>query len=162
MQGLDFVTHVNQPSWSCVYMRIHGIDQFAHGVVNHLSVDAWCCVWRVDQRHVFSAVLQARQAPTTAMVDFRCPVRLQTQVTGEEAGIDSVGDDFIKEAEIWFASSDLRFWFVSQLSDMYQISGMFDVEVIDASSVRACAREKDDWQWHLMWHSMFCWFQSLV
>ena len=48
----------------------------------------------------FFAVLQARQAPTTAMVDFRCPVRLQTQVTGEEAGIDSVGDDFIKDAEI--------------------------------------------------------------
>ena len=40
------------------------------------------------------------QAPTTAMVDCRCPVRLQTQVTGEDAGTDSVGDDFIKEAEI--------------------------------------------------------------
>ena len=49
---------------------------------------------------MFSAVLQARQAPTTAMVDFRCPVRLQTQVTGEEAGTDSVGDYFITEAEI--------------------------------------------------------------
>ena len=39
-------------------------------------------------------------APTTAMVDNRCPVRLQTQVTGEDAGTDSVGDDFIKEAKV--------------------------------------------------------------
>ena len=39
-------------------------------------------------------------APTTTMVDNRCPVRLQTQVTGEDAGTDSVGGDFIKEAEI--------------------------------------------------------------
>ena len=48
----------------------------------------------------FPSVLQARLVPTTAMVDCRCPVRLQTQVTGEDAGTDSVGDDFIKEAEI--------------------------------------------------------------
>ena len=40
MQGQDIVTHLNQRSKSCVYMRIHGIDQFTHGVVNHLSVDA--------------------------------------------------------------------------------------------------------------------------
>ena len=39
-------------------------------------------------------------APATAMVDCWCPVRLQTQVIGEEAGTDSVGDDVIKEAKV--------------------------------------------------------------
>ena len=38
-----------------------------------------------------------------AMVDNRCPVRLQTQVTKEDAGTDSMGDDFIMEVKIWFA-----------------------------------------------------------
>ena len=35
-----------------------------------------------------------------AMVDNRCPVRLQTQVAKEDAGTESVGDDFIKEAKV--------------------------------------------------------------
>ena len=37
------------------------------------------------------------------MVDSRCPVRLQMQVTEEDAGTDSVGDNFIKEAKARFA-----------------------------------------------------------
>jgi hypothetical protein len=48
----------------------------------------------------FQSVLQARLVHTTDMVDCRCPVRLQTQVTGEDAGTDSVGDGFIMDAEI--------------------------------------------------------------
>ena len=48
----------------------------------------------------FQSVLEARLVHTTDMVDCRCPVRLQTQVTGEDVGIVSVGDGFIKDAKV--------------------------------------------------------------
>ena len=58
------------------------------------------CDVLINSMCFFPSLLQAHLVPATAMVDCRCPVRLQTQVTGEDAGTDSVGDDFIKEAEI--------------------------------------------------------------
>ena len=82
-------------------------------------------------------------APSTTMFDNRCPVRLQTQVIGEDAGTDSVGGDFIKEAEIRVAPSDERYVAnYTSASTPWASNPSLDVEVIDASSVRACVRHR--------------------
>ena len=107
-------------------------------------------------RSVFLLIVSKRSAAfATAMVDCRCQVRLLAQIA-KDAGTDSGGDDFIKEAMIWlalFALLDACPTKESKSLEWLEIRQACIVNLLQKRCVYTRVRVTV-W-WHLMWHN--CW-----